>query len=222
MPAELIGKDRIVLTIIFCFPVIATVFSGELNAGNAFGLFGAFCAITSLVMYRYNQLTTPLETLFKGVFGTFFIGFLASFLVMIRGLEDGAHWLIILTAITAGSDSCAYWLGTKWGRTKLCPNISPNKTREGAIGGICGGVVAALIFSLLLTVEAPVLKIVVLAVLLSLFGIFGDLIESVIKRGSRRKDSGRLLGAHGGVLDRIDSLLLAAPVLYYTLIFSGS
>ncbi|THB79432.1 MAG: CDP-archaeol synthase [Desulfobulbaceae bacterium] len=222
MPEDFSMKDRLLLTFIFSFPVIATFFSRQSIACNAFGLFVSFVGITCFVMYRYSELESPLETLLKGVFGTFFIGFLASFLVMIRGLEDGAHWLIILTAITAGSDSCAYWIGSKWGKTKLCPNISPNKTREGAIGGISGGVAAALLLYLFLSVEVGVLQIVILGVFLSIFGIIGDLIESIIKRGSSRKDSGSLLGAHGGVLDRVDSLLMAAPVMYYTLLYFGS
>ncbi|MEJ2056339.1 MAG: CDP-archaeol synthase, partial [Desulfofustis sp.] len=130
-------------------------------------------------------------------------------------------WLIILTAVTAGSDTGAYLVGSKFGRRKLCPSISPNKTVEGALGGIAGGVIAAVVLFFLFSIEAALWFVTLLAFGLALVGMLGDLIESVIKRGFRVKDSGSLLRGHGGVLDRIDSLLLAGPVLYYILIFSG-
>jgi phosphatidate cytidylyltransferase len=129
--------------------------------------------------------------------------------------------LIILTAITAGSDTGAFYTGSRLGKRKLCPNISPNKTVEGGMGGIAGGLVAGIVFALIFPVAASWWLVAVLAVVLSVAGMMGDLVESVIKRGYQVKDSGTLLGGHGGVLDRVDSLLMAAPVLYYMLIYSG-
>ena len=155
----------------------------------------------------------------KGVLGILFIGFLASHLVMIRGLTDGAGWLMILTAITAGTDTGAYWIGCRWGKRKLCPSISPNKTVEGGAGGVAGAVIAGLIMYSLLDVQSSVLMVLVLALLLSVAGMVGDLLESIIKRGTGTKDSGTILAGHGGILDRLDSLLFAGPFLYYILVY---
>jgi phosphatidate cytidylyltransferase len=157
----------------------------------------------------------------RGLLGIVFIGFFGSHLVMLWSLPDGAHWLIILTAVTAGSDTCAYWVGSRWGKRKLCPNISPNKTVEGAAGGIAGGMLIGLLFFLLLDVKVGFLTILAIGCFLSITGMFGDLLESIIKRGTNTKDSGTILRGHGGVLDRTDSLLMSAPVLYCMLVCMG-
>jgi phosphatidate cytidylyltransferase len=214
--------DHTVLSLIVTIPILTTAFASQPVFVISPGLFLAFCAMIVFTMYHYSRFENPYLLLNKGVMGIFFIGFLGSHLVMIRGLADGAGWLIILTAITAGSDTGAYWVGSRWGKRKLCPSISPNKTVEGAAGGIAGAVIAALFMFFLLDVQASVVMVLLLAVFLSMAGMVGDLLESIIKRGTGTKDSGTLLGGHGGILDRIDSLLLAAPFLYYILIYLHS
>lgn len=214
--------DHTVLSVIVTIPILTTAFASQPAFIISSGLFLAFCAMVVFTMYHYSRFENPYLLLNKGVMGIFFIGFLGSHLVMIRGLADGASWLIILTAITAGSDTGAYWVGSRWGKRKLCPSISPNKTVEGAAGGIGGAVIAALFMFFLLDVQASVVMVFLLAVFLSMAGMVGDLIESIIKRGTGTKDSGTLLGGHGGILDRIDSLLLAAPFLYYILLYLHS
>lgn len=211
--------DHTVLSLIVTIPILTTAFASQPAFIISPGLFLAFCAMVIFTMYHYSRFENPYLLLNKGVMGIIFIGFLGSHLVMIRGLADGASWLIILTAITAGSDTGAYWVGSRWGRRKLCPSISPNKTVEGAAGGIAGAVIAALSMFFLLDVQASVVMVFLLAVFLSIAGMVGDLLESIIKRGTGTKDSGTLLGGHGGILDRIDSLLLAAPFLYYILLY---
>lgn len=206
-----------VLSFIITIPILTSAFADNSTFLLSPGLFLAFCAIIIFTMYHYGRFKNPYKLLTRGVMGIFFIGFLGSHLVMIRGLADGGSWLIILSAITAGSDTGAYWIGCRWGKRKLCPLISPNKTVEGAAGGIAGAVTAALIMYSVLDVQASVLMVFVLAVFLSMAGMVGDLLESIIKRGTDTKDSGTLLGGHGGVLDRVDSLLLAGPFLYYIL-----
>jgi phosphatidate cytidylyltransferase len=185
------------------------------------GLFLGFIGLAVYVFFHYQRFEAPLMLLTRGTLGLVCVGFLASHLILLRGLADGASWLIILTAITAGSDTGAYYAGSRLGKRKLCPNISPSKTVEGGIGGIGGGVLASIVLALIFPVPASLWLVAVLAVVLSVAGMMGDLVESVIKRGYQVKDSGTLLGGHGGVLDRVDSLLMAAPVLYYTLIYSG-
>jgi phosphatidate cytidylyltransferase len=110
-------------------------------------------------------------------------------------------------------------VGRTWGRRKLCPDISPNKTLEGAAGGVIAGTLGGLLFSLLLLPSVNVVFIIVAAVILTVTGIIGDLTESIVKRGTGTKDSGKCLGGHGGILDRVDSLLFVGPLFYYLLVF---
>ncbi len=214
-------SDRVLLPLLLMLPVIFSVFSPLNGAAVSAGLLLGFISLALYVLYHYGRFEAPLFIMSRTMLGLVYVGFLAAHLVLIRGLEDGACWLIILTAVTAGSDTGAYVVGSKWGRRKLCPSISPNKTVEGALGGMAGGVIAGVALSFIFSVAAPLWSVALLAAGLGAVGMFGDLIESIIKRGFRVKDSGTLLGGHGGVLDRIDSLLLAGPVLYYILIFSG-
>ena len=214
--------DRVLLPLIIILPIFSSLFCRQSAAVVPAGLLLGFVALALYVFYHYKRFEAPLLLLSRGTLGLVCVGFLASHLVLLRGLEDGASWLIILTAVTAGSDTGAYYTGSRLGKRKLCPDISPNKTVEGGLGGIAGGIAAGLLFALLFPVDTPLRLVGVLAAILSVTGMVGDLMESVIKRGFQVKDSGTLLGGHGGVLDRVDSLLLAAPVLYYMLIYSGS
>lgn len=214
-------SDRVLLPLLLMSPIFTAVFSTRYPVTASFGLVIGLVGLAVYVFNRYSQFDRPVTVLNRGVLGLAYVGFLMSHLVLIRGLEDGGYWLIILVGITAGSDSGAYWIGSRWGRRKLCPNISPNKTVEGAVGGIIGGLIGAIVLYLIFPVAAPIGMMLLLAIVLSVIGMTGDLIESVLKRGYRIKDSGSLLGGHGGVLDRIDSLLLAGPVLYYILIYAG-
>ncbi len=214
-------SDRVLLPLLIVLPVVCSVFSRLHDAAVSTGMLLGFAALALYVLYHYQRFEAPLSVMSRTVLGLVYVGFLAAHLVLIRGLEDGAGWLIILSAVTAGSDTGAYVVGSKIGRRKLCPSISPNKTVEGALGGLTGGVVAAIALYFLFGVAAPLWFVALLALGLAFVGMLGDLIESVIKRGFRVKDSGTVLSGHGGVLDRIDSLLLAGPVLYYILMFSG-
>ncbi|MBT8328879.1 MAG: phosphatidate cytidylyltransferase [Desulfofustis sp.] len=214
-------SDRILLPLLIILPIITALFCRTSAAVVPAGLLLGFIGLALYVFFHYQRFETPLMILSRGALGLICIGFLAAHLILLRGLADGASWLIILTAITAGSDTGAYYVGSRLGKRKLCPNISPNKTVEGGMGGIAGGVVAGVVLAFIFPVSAPLWGVAVLAVLLSVAGMMGDLVESVIKRGYQVKDSGTLLGGHGGVLDRVDSLLMAAPVLYYMLIYSG-
>jgi len=214
-------SDRLLLSVILALPILAAVFAQHPAFSGSFGIVLGFCALIAYILYNFSRFDSPLSILNRGALGILFIGFLGSHLVLIRALPDGANWLVILSAVTAGSDTLAYYVGSRWGRRKLCPHISPNKTVEGALGGIAGGMLAAVLLSQLFTVPAGLPAILLLALVLSIVGMLGDLLESVIKRGSGSKDSGSLLGGHGGILDRVDSLILAAPILYYIICYSG-
>ena len=152
--------------------------------------------------------------------GVIYVVFLGGFLVAIRtGFENApnlsTHLLAYFFLVIFGSDTGAYFAGRAFGKHKLAPVISPGKTVEGLIGGI----VAAAGFGALATVwffpELPYKWSIPLAVVLAGVGVLGDLFESAMKRGAKTKDAASILPGHGGLLDRLDSLLFGAPILYY-------
>ena len=210
--------ERWFLNILLTIPVAVTCLSPQPGT-LLLGTLGSFSALTCYVVYRYKNIVDSYNFFCRMVFGILYVGVLGAHLVFLRFLPEGHSWLIIASAITACSDSGAYFVGRKFGKRKLCPSISPNKTIEGAIGGIFCGLIGAILFAVLLLPAFNWLFVVGAAVVLAAAGIVGDLTESIIKRGTATKDSGRCLGGHGGVLDRVDSLLFVCPSLYYLLVF---
>ena len=149
--------------------------------------------------------------------GIVYIGLLVGHLLPTRALPGGEWLILFLFFVTWAGDTGAYYAGTAMGRRKLAPRISPNKTVEGLLGGIGLSLVAAFIAKVWFLPSLNTIDCLALGVLLSLTGVLGDLAESVLKRSAGVKDSGSLIPGHGGVLDRIDSLLFTAPVFYYYL-----
>lgn len=117
------------------------------------------------------------------------------------------------------NDTGAYLVGSRWGKRRLAPSISPKKSVEGSIGGLLLVLLSAVILRLLLFPELSWLRILLIAAVVAIFGTIGDLFESSLKRQAGVKDSGKLIPGHGGILDRIDSLLLAVPAVYLLLAF---
>jgi len=213
------GTDILRLSVLTCLlPILASAAGSpsEVLIGSYLSLLG----LVALTIFCYTRFVDPLAFLMQSGFAVFYISLCSAFLVLLRHVENGSCWLLVLTAITAGSDTGAYYTGRAFGKKKLCPSISPGKTVNGAIGGILTGVLVATLLGTFLLPEVSCLGLALVAALLALVGIAGDLAESIIKRGTGIKDSGTLLGGHGGLLDRIDSLLLTAPLLYL-LIISG-
>lgn len=145
--------------------------------------------------------------------GALYIGLSASCFLRLRNLDAAGSWLLLALATTWICDTGAYIVGMRWGKRRFFPDISPKKTWEGAIGGLVSGTVATTLLGLWL-VDLPWYVGALLGVLVSLAATFGDLAESVIKRQVGVKDSGNLIPGHGGMLDRIDSLLFVAPMAY--------
>jgi phosphatidate cytidylyltransferase len=135
-------------------------------------------------------------------------------LLLIEPQAQGGWRGLLLMTILMTSDTFAYFTGHALGRRRLAPVISPGKTVEGALGGLVGGVVGALGIRALGLPELPLLDAVLLGLVVAAVGIAGDLFESLLKRWAGVKDSSRLFPGHGGMLDRLDSLLFGAPVLY--------
>ncbi|MEE8346094.1 MAG: phosphatidate cytidylyltransferase, partial [Dehalococcoidia bacterium] len=148
--------------------------------------------------------------------GLLYVGFLGSHLIFLRDAPNGSDWVLLVLLATFATDTAAYIVGRLIGRTKISPAISPGKTLEGSLGGLVAGAAAVLVLNWALDAGAGA-EIVLLALLLPVFAQFGDLAESLIKRGGGVKDASRVIPGHGGFLDRLDSLLFTVPLVYYFL-----
>jgi phosphatidate cytidylyltransferase len=195
----------------------------------------AFSSVRIEYALAFGLIALPLASLRRGgewgsaladigttFFVAVFIGMLFGYLVQLRavsdpsrGQETGSDLVFLLFVIVWGSDVAAYYIGTHLGRHPLAPRVSPKKTVEGAVAGLLGALGAAFLARAWFMSRLTVLDCVVLGVTLGTVGILGDLVESMLKRGAGMKDSAALVPGHGGILDRVDSLLYAAPVLYY-------
>jgi phosphatidate cytidylyltransferase len=147
-----------------------------------------------------------------------------SFMIALRALPgpDGEDLLLLLIVAATFGDTAAYYVGSTFGKHRMAPALSPKKSWEGAIGGLAGAVLGAILASLWFYQSLAPVHAVVLGVVLGALGILGDLSESMIKRALGAKDASRLLPGHGGFLDRLDSLMFGAPVLYgYWTLFLG-
>jgi phosphatidate cytidylyltransferase len=146
--------------------------------------------------------------------GALYVGGLLAFIPLVRRLDQGVGWIFVLLASSWLGDTGAYFAGRAFGRHKLAPRLSPKKTWEGAIGGFFASSAGAVLFGLLFGLDTPWIVVAALGGVLDVFGVLGDLAESMLKRAFGVKDSGGILPGHGGILDRVDSVLFAAPVLY--------
>src|SRR5215210_2099014 len=152
------------------------------------------------------------------ILGVLYVPLLGSHLISMRvGFSPtlSAHLLSFFFLVLMGADAGAYYLGRAFGKHKLAPSISPGKTWEGAIGGVVAALAMGALAHFWFFRELPLKYILPLAVIMTLVGIFGDLAESALKRSAGAKDAANILPGHGGILDRLDSLLFNAPLIYY-------
>lgn len=165
-------------------------------------------------MLRFKNDEQAPFIMVKQVFGLIYIPLLLSFLVLLHQSPNGAIWVVFVFWVVALSDTGALYTGTYLGRRKLIPSVSPNKTVEGSIGGLMASILLGWCFKLVFIPELTALACLMFTCCVSLAGQVGDLFESLFKRAGGVKDSGSLLPGHGGILDRIDAVLFAAPVAY--------
>ncbi len=151
--------------------------------------------------------------------GVLYVGLLLSHLVLLRGLDLGREWVFFALFVTFASDTFAYFIGRRWGRDLLAPDISPGKTWQGATGGVVAAIIMGLVLTNLFDLPLDYVQVVLLALAVSVFGQLGDLVESLFKRNMNTKDSGDSMPGHGGFLDRLDSVIFAGIVVYYFVIW---
>lgn len=165
-------------------------------------------------LFRFKTTPDAPVVVVKQTFGLIYIPLFLSCAVLIYQEISGPLWILLLLGIVAFGDTGAYYVGTQWGRHKLCPAVSPKKSIEGALGGLAANGVFAMVFKLLFLDHISMVLIIIYAVIVGAVGQVGDLFESEFKRAAGVKDSSNLLPGHGGFLDRIDALLFALPVGY--------
>jgi phosphatidate cytidylyltransferase len=158
------------------------------------------------------------------IFGVLYVALLGGYIIAIAVIQSAipnlaAKLLTLFFLVVFGGDTGAYYVGRNFGRRKLAPKVSPGKTVEGLIGGLIGNVVAALLAHFWFFPELKIVHAIPLALIMGLLGVTGDLCESMLKRGARAKDAGKIIPGHGGLLDRLDSMLFNAPLLYYFYLF---
>lgn len=169
--------------------------------------------VISYPLYRVEQVMTVF-------FGLFYVSIMLSYIYRVAALEDGAIlvWLIFIGAW--GSDTCAYAVGMLLGKHKIAPKLSPNKSLEGCIGGVIGAALLGYLYALILGnklvgITNPRLLFAIIGASASVISQIGDMAASAIKRNYDIKDYGRLIPGHGGILDRFDSIIFTAPIVYY-------
>ncbi|KHD86528.1 phosphatidate cytidylyltransferase [Heyndrickxia ginsengihumi] len=172
--------------------------------------------VITLLYLSYSVLTKNAFTFEKigfHVISSLYVGMGFHYFIEVRSI--GLTYVFYALLIIWATDSGAYFVGRALGKNKLWPEISPNKTVEGALGGIICALIVAILFSVFSNMDLSTIKLLVIAVILSIFGQIGDLAESAYKRHFGVKDSGNILPGHGGILDRFDSLLFVLPLLYF-------
>ena len=166
---------------------------------------------------RRHERGQPFFDWALSVGGALYVGWLSSHFLMLRRLPGGMGWTLLALFPTWACDSLAYVFGKAWGKHSFFPQISPRKTWEGTLAGWVGGTGTSLLIGLVLGLS--IFQALTLGLAISLAATFGDLVESMIKRQVGVKDSGSLVPGHGGILDRVDSLLFGVVVVYYLLIW---
>jgi phosphatidate cytidylyltransferase len=172
----------------------------------------------ALGLRRGSRLATFLPGVAATMLGLLYVSLTLGLLVVVQRwptfLGTGKQWIFFLLLVVWFGDTGAYYVGRAFGRHALAPLISPKKTIEGALGGLLGNIFAAFLGKHIFLPDAPITQLLPLSILLGVMSQIGDLSESALKRGAGVKDSSNLLPGHGGMLDRIDGVLFAGPVMF--------
>jgi phosphatidate cytidylyltransferase len=192
-------------------------------AGNdkliLFGIGLLFVVFSLLFLFRVRTIDTAAREVAFALLAFLYIPFMLMHLVQLRQTTFGIEWLCVIMLIVMTNDSAAYYTGSAFGKHRLYPLVSPKKSVEGSIGGLIGGLGGALLAKYTFFTHVTFIDAVVTALVIGAVGQAGDLFESLLKRSFGVKDSGTIIPGHGGVLDRLDSILFAAPITYYYVLF---
>ena len=163
---------------------------------------------------RFKTSPDAPQVVIKQAFGLLYIALPLAFALLLYNLDQGPRWFLFVLAVVAAGDTGAFYVGSRWGRHKLAPAVSPKKSIEGSLGGLAANLVVGVLLGRLFLSSLALGPCLLLCLAIGISGQVGDLFESEFKRAAGVKDSGRILPGHGGILDRIDALLFAVPIAY--------
>lgn len=172
-------------------------------------LFGAYRVVTDYPQYTYKNIKTT-------IFGFLYCYMFVSSLFILRGEPDGLNWILFILLASSLGDVGAYLVGKKFGKSKIAPVLSPNKSLEGLVGGLFFSGVGGMLFGSLV-LKIPVPASILLSIAIVFIGLMGDLFESHLKREANIKDTGKSLPGHGGFLDRFDAIIFISGFVYLLL-----
>ena len=225
-------------TLFSCFIIIISTYFETIGLieGELSNSILPICSVGICTWLLLQPKSGTISDIAASIFGLFYLGFLPSYWIKLRGLESvvinsnkgfisfenlttttGLNLTLTSCFLIVASDIGSYFIGKSFGKTSLSP-ISPSKTIEGLIGGISCSILLAIFFAFLMNWENPLFVGILYGISISLMALVGDLIESMMKRDAKIKDSGTFLPGHGGILDRIDSYIFTPSVIYYIII----
>ena len=182
-----------------------------------FEKYGMMAVIVSLILMMFVYVFTypkyQAEEIMATFFGLVYVAVMLSFILLTRNLENGKILVWLIFFCSWGCDTCAYCVGMLIGKHKMAPVLSPKKSIEGAVGGVVGAALLGGAYAAL--TKGPAVEYAVICAVGALISMVGDLAASAIKRNRNIKDYGKLIPGHGGILDRFDSVIFTAPVIYY-------
>jgi len=210
-------KEKIEMYIFaIIIPVVTLFGTGQLLVSVL-----TFCFMSVFIVFLWSVKESTFDVMLvaKVIFGILYIPVLTSHFIMLRLLENGVYWIFLVLIIAIVGDTAGLYVGKYFGKNKLSVLVSPGKTIEGTIGLVIASVLVSLIFCYFVFPDISRVHVVIISFVGSIIGQLGDLCESAIKRTYGLKDASSLLPGHGGLLDRMDSLIFTAPFVYYYRIF---
>jgi len=199
-----------------CYTWLGLGLTGFIVCHNVLSQGPAFVFVWLYALWDKREPAQVFPSVMGTLLGMFYLGWMLSYAISLRmAFPQGGQLVLWLCAMIWCNDTAAYFTGHAWGRHKLAPRISPGKTIEGGIGGLLASILIAWLGKILFLGDISWINITILGVIIGIISQMSDLCESLVKRWAGVKDSGAILPGHGGLLDRIDSLIFTAPVMYY-------
>ena len=201
-------------TLVIALFILLAAFFANLPLLLAVLTFGVM-TVLMLNLLRIREQGLDMAHAGRVILGVLYIPLLMAHFILIRRLPSGILWVFFILVLAFAGDIAAYYIGRRFGKRKLLPEVSPGKTIEGTIALVAGSMVGCLLFKLFFFPMLPAVHALVLGMVGSIAGQLGDLSESALKRAAGMKDSGMILPGHGGILDRLDCLMFITPFVYY-------